>query len=159
MNDLHASFKDGAASLTRGSMKYTELHRAHGIMEADWALLTNEEPWTPNEARQIRTILASIVEICLTISGLPPVPLPGQYVAAVIAICVAPANRFVAAQKVPQTFDAAAASGLEGSMEIKEMKTEQMIALVLAYSGGYGGEPLPRLIPEVNEMRKKGNEK
>jgi len=157
MNDLHGSFRLGAETLARAGTKYTELHRSHGITQTDWELLSQEDPWTPQEARQVRTILASVIEVCLTISGLPPVPLPGQYAAAVIAVVVAPANRFLAAQKVPDTFDAAEASGLQGTMAIRPMKAEQMFSLVLAYSGGFGGEPMPRLVSEVNEMRKKGN--
>lgn len=159
MNDLHHSFRIGAESLVLGTVKYTELHRSHGITQTDWELLTQLDPWTPEESRQIRSILASVIEVCLTLSGLPPVPLPGQYAAAVIAIVVGPANRFLAAQKTPDTFDAVSASGLEGAVEIKPMKTEQMFSLVMAYSGGFGGEPMPRLPEEVNEMRKKGNSK
>jgi hypothetical protein len=159
MNDLHKSFRMGAQQLVHGSMAYTELHRGHGIMQTDWELLTQEEPWTPEEARQIRSILASTVEICMTISGLPPVPLPGQYVAAVIAVLVSPANRFLAATKVPDTFDAVAASGLEGKVEVEPMKREQMFGLIMAYSGEYGGEPMPRLNVEVNEARKEANKK
>ena len=141
MNNLHHSFRLGAESLVRGSTKYTEIHRSYGITQVDWDLLTQEEPWTPEQVRQIRSILASIIEVCMTIAGLPPLPLPGQYAAAVIAIVVAPANRFLAAQKVPDTFDAVAASGLEGVIDIKPVKPETMFGLVLAYSGGYGGEP------------------
>lgn len=159
MNDLHKSFRLGAESLVRGSTKYTELHRSHGITQADWDLLVQDEPWTPEQVRQVRSILASTIEVCMTIAGLPPVPLPGQYAAAVIAIVVAPANRFLAAQKVPETFDAVAASGLEGKVDIRPVKQETMFGLVMAYSGGYGGEPLERLPQEVNEARKKGNEK
>jgi hypothetical protein len=159
MNDLHKSFMLGAGQLVQGTTKYRELHRAHGIMEKDWDLLTKEEPWTPEEVRQIRSVLASIIEVCMTIAGLPAVPLPGQYAAAVIAVIVAPANRFLAAQKVPATFDAVAASGLEGMVEVKECRPETMFALVMAYSGGFGGEPGERLSPLVNEARKKGNEK
>jgi hypothetical protein len=160
MNDLHRSFRLGAETLTRNMCKYTELHRSHGIMQTDWELLTQEEHWTPEQTRQVRSILASVIEVCMTIGGLPPVPLPGQYAAAVIAICVAPSNRFLAAARVPDTFDAAAASGLQGKMEIKKCDQEQIMGLVMAYSGGYGGaEPMPRLNEEINEMRKKDNEK
>lgn len=159
MNDLHASFKLGAKALVNGGMEYKEIHRSHGITATDWELLTQREHWTPEQVRQCRSILASTIEVCMTIAGLPPVPLPGQYAAAVIAIIVSPANRFLACQKVPETFDAAAASGLEGAIEIKPVKAETMMGLVLAYSGGYGGEPSPALPEEVNEMRKKDNEK
>jgi hypothetical protein len=159
MNDLHMSFRLGAESLVRGSTDYTELHRSHGITQADWDLLSQNEPWTPEQVRQVRSVLASVIEVCMTIAGLPPVPLPGQYAAAVIAIVVAPANRFLAAQKVPETFDAVSASGLEGAIDIKPVRQETMFGLVMAYSGGYGGEPMKRLPSEANELRKKGNEK
>lgn len=159
MNDLHKSFRAGAERLASATMSYTELHRSHGISQADWSLLTQGEPWTPEEARQTRSILASIIEVAMTISGLPPVPLPGQYAAAIIAIIVAPSNRFVAVRKVPDTFDAVAASGLEGAVDIVPMKQEQMFGLIMAYSGEYGGEPMKRLNDEVNEARKEGNEK
>jgi hypothetical protein len=159
MNELHKSFRLGAETLTRGGIKYTELHRSHGITAADWDLLTQDEPWTPEQVRQVRSILASIIEVCMTIAGLPPVPLPGQYAAACIAIIVSPSNRFLAAQKVPETFDAVAASGLEGAVDIKPVRQETMFSLVLAYSGGYGGEPMERLHDDVNEARKKGNDK
>lgn len=159
MNNLHQSFRLGAEALVRGGMKYTEIHRQHGISAADWELLTQDEPWTPEQTRQVRTVLASVIEVCMTIAGMPPVPLPGQYAAAVIAIVVGPANRFLAAQKVPETFDAVAASGLQGQVEIKPVKQETMFGMVMAYSGGYGGEPLNRLNDEVNEERKRGNTK
>jgi hypothetical protein len=159
MNDLHGSFRAGAAALVQGSLKYAEMHRSHGITQTDWDLLTQPEPWTPEQIRQVRSILASVIEVCMTIAGLPPVPLPGQYAAAVIAIVVSPGNRFLAAQRVPDTFDAVAASGLQGMSEIIPTTKEQMFGLVMAYSGGYGGEPLPRLNEEVNEARKKANEK
>jgi hypothetical protein len=145
--------------LVRGSVKYTELHRSHGITQADWDLLVADAPWTPEEVRQVRSVLASVIEVCMTIAGLPPVPLPGQYAAAVIAIVVAPSNRFLACQKVPDTFDAVAASGLEGKVDVRPVRQETMFGLVMAYSGGYGGEPLARLPDDVNELRKKGNEK
>ena len=92
----------------------------------------------------------------MTIAGMPAVPLPGQYAAAVIAECVSPANRLVACMKVPDTFDAVSASGVHDTFEVRPMRPEQMMALVLAYSGGFGGEPnADRLPGEVVEVVKK----
>jgi len=159
MSDIHVAFRGGAAQLARGSA-YGELHRSYGLIADDWRLLTQDEHWNPDEARRIRSILASVIEVSLTISGMPAVPLPGQYAAAVIAIVVAPANRIVACMKVPDTFDAVSASGLHQEFEIRRMKPEQMIALVLAYSGGLGGEPpMERLPVEIKEMMKKESAK
>jgi len=147
----------GAEALA--SRQYGSIHREHGIMDADWRLLTQETNWTPSEARKIRSLLASVVEVCMTIAGMPPVPLPAQYVAATIAIVVAPANRMVAAMKAPDTFDAFSASGLNQEMEVKTTEREQMMALVMAYSGGFGGEPMPRLDEEIVELVKEANVK
>jgi len=155
MLDVHMIFRRGAEELARGQ-SYGSVHRSHGLLEADWDLLTQDEHWTPEQARRCRSVLASVCEVALTIAGMPAVPLPGQYVAAVIAIVVGPANRLVACMKVPETFDAVAASGLHTEFEIRPMKPEQMIALVLAYSGGMGGEPpMHRLNAEVVEIIKK----
>lgn len=159
MHEIHTAFRRGAVILAEGQ-SYGPLHREMGLLEPDWHLLTREEHWTPAESRQIRSILANVVEVALTIAGMPAVPLPGQYVAAVIAICVAPANRMVACSKVPETFDAVAASGLHSDFEIKPMKVEQMMSLVLAYSGGIGGEPpVNRLQPEVVQLMQKESKK
>lgn len=160
MSSLHASFRLGAENLAVANCEYTEIHRSHGISQNDWDLLTRREPWTIDEGRQVRSVLASIIEVCLTISGLPPVPLPGQFAAAIIAIIVSPANRFFACQKVPDTFDAFAASGVHQTFEVKPMRSEQMMSLVMAYSGGFGGEPPNhRLDPEIKEVVKKENAK
>jgi len=158
-SSIHSAFRAGAAALARGDA-YGELHRSYGLIQDDWRLLTQEEHWTPDESRRIRSILASVIEVALTIAGMPALPLPGQYAAAVIALVVSPANRIVACAKVPDTFDAVAASGLHQEFEIKRMAPEQMISLVVAYSGGLGGEPpLERLPVEVSELMKKESAK
>lgn len=151
---VHRAFRIGAEALAAAN-EYQELHRSYGLLQADWDLLTQERHWLPEEARRIRSILANVVEVSMTIAGMPAVPLPGQYVAAVIAIVVAPANRLVAATRVPDTFDAVAASGLMQAFEVRPMRPEQMMALVMAYSGGFGDEPMPRLGDEVVEHMKK----
>lgn len=159
MNEIHTAFRRGATILAEGQ-SYGAIHREMGLMEPDWELLVQEEHWTPADARRVRSILAGVIEVAMTIAGMPAVPLPGQYAAAVIAICVAPANRMVACMKVPDTFDAVAASGLFGEFEIRPMRPEQMMSLVVAYSGGLGGEPpAQRLQGEVLEIMKKESKK
>lgn len=150
--DIHEAFKIGAKKLAYESCKYTDLHKGHGIEEHHWLLFTQEENWTQDQLRQVRSILATVLEVSMTIAGMPAIPLPGQYAAAVIAECVAPCNRFLACQRVPDTFDAMDASGLLRTHEVKTMSVQQLMALVLAYSGGFPGEPgnlrLPREIAE-----------
>lgn len=153
---IHSAFRTGAELLARENCKYTETHRSHGISQEDWDLLTRAEHWTPDESRAIRSILASVIEVCMTIVAMPAVPLPGQYAAAVIAIVVAPPNRIIAAFRCPDTFDAVAAAGITEPFEVKPMRPEQIIALVMLYSGGYGGQPpMERLPREVREIQKK----
>ena len=157
--NLHDAFKIGALRLAQDEARYSELHKSHGIEEQHWALLTQREYWSQDQARQIRTILASVVEVSMTIAGMPAIPLPGQYVAAVIATIVAPPNRFLACTKAPDTFDASDASGILRTHEIQTMSVQQLMALVLAYSGGYQGEPpSTRIGKEVEEVVIKAND-
>lgn len=153
---VHTAFRLGAEELAKGSMAYSDIHRSHGLMEADWQLLTQDAPWTAEQSRRVRGVLAATIEVCMTIAGMPAVPLPGQYAAAVIAVCVSPANRLLAAMRVPDTFDAVAASGLSQPIEVRPMRSETMMSLVMAYSGGLGGEPpMARLPSSVSEVMKK----
>lgn len=85
----------------------------------------------------------------MTIAGMPAIPLPGQYTAALIATIVAPSNRFIACTKAPDTFDAVIASGLQEEMRVVPMKVEQLMSLVMAYSGGIGAEPEVHKLPKV----------
>lgn len=157
--DLHNAFKVGARKLAQSERAYTDLHKAHGIEEAHWKLLTQSEYWTPDQARAIRSILANVVEVSMTIAGMPPVPLPGQYVAAVIATCVSPCNRMLACVKAPDTFDAAMASGFLGQPEVKDMEYQQLMSLTIAYSGGFPHEPPgEKLGAEILEAVAKENE-
>ena len=153
--DIHKAFRIGAMQLAKESCKYTNLHKAHGIEQAHWELLTQEEYWSPEQVRQINTILANAVEAAMTIAGMPAIPLPGQYVAAVIAEVVAPVNRMLACTKAPDMFNAMDASGLMQTSEVKEMSKQQLMALVLAYSGDYSREPPAHMLPREVSMKMK----
>lgn len=158
--DIHRAFQQGAQAIASNEAKYTTLHKGHGIEEHHWELLTQNEYWSPDQARQIRAILASIVEVAMTIAGMPAIPMPGQYVAAVISEVVAPCNRLLACTKAPETFDAMDASGILGTHEIKTMSTQQLMALVIAYSGGVKREPHAHKLPrDVVENVRRANKK
>ena len=158
--DIHKSFQRGAEILAADHYKYTDLHKGHGIDQHHWEMLTQEEYWSPDQARQMRSILANVIEVSMTIAGMPAIPLPGQYAAALIAKVVSPMNRIVACWKAPDTFDAEVASGLMGTHEVKDMPIEQLISLVLAYSGGFPSEPLAHRLPkDVKEQMKEANKK
>lgn len=157
--DIHKAFRRGAELLAADFCKYTELHKGHGIDPFHWKVLTQAEYWSPEQARGMRSVLANVLEVSMTIAGMPAIPLPGQYTAALIATVVSPANRLVACTKAPDTFDAVSASGLMGEVVVKPMKVEQMISLVMAYSGGVGSEPenekLPRAVSEIASKHSK----
>ena len=156
--DLHLAFKIGARRIAKDEKRYTDLHKAHGIDQAHWELLTQREYWTPDQSRAVRSVLANVVEVSMTIAGMPAVPLPGQYVAALIAEVVAPCNYLIASVKAPDTFDAFDASGLTKDAEVRTMEREQMMALVIAYAGGYGDEPdRDKLDPSIADQMSQAN--
>lgn len=158
--DIHRAFRVGAQKLAVNQCQYTTLHKEHGIEEYQWKLLTQNEYWSPDVARQMRSIIASICEVSMTIAGMPAIPLPGHYVAALIAEVVAPVNRLLACTKAPDTFDAQIASGLQETHQVKDMSVQQLMALVIAYSGGVGAEPPAHRLPkEIATQMKKENEK
>lgn len=154
--DIHSAFRMGSQELARHDKEYSMLHKGHGIEEANWLLLTQPEYWSNEQAKQIRSILANVLEVSMTIAGLPAIPMPGHYVAALISEVVSPCNRMLACVKAPDTFNAVDASGLLGTHEIKPMTTQQMMALVIAYSGNATLEPVVQKLPrEVEETMKK----
>lgn len=158
--DIHTAFRQGASQLARDHCKYTALHKGHGIDPYHWEILTQKEYWSPDQARDMRSIIANVLEVSMTIAGMPAVPMPGQYLAALIAHVVAPANRLLACTKVPDTFDAIAASGLMQTHEVRPMKVEQLMGLVIAYSGGLSSEPQADKLPlEVSEKMKEYSKK
>lgn len=147
-------FKIGAKGLVNPAMDYCAIHQTHGLSQEDWELLTQSEPWSITHRQKARSLIAECVNISLTMAGLPAQPLPAQYVAAVIAYVVAPANRLVAAMRAPETFDGVAASGLLGAQEVTPCSTEQMVSLVIAYSSQVDpGQPENQLelVPGVND--------
>lgn len=153
--DIHQAFRVGAELLAKEHCKYTNLHKGHGIDPYHWEILTQNEYWSAEQARDMRSILANVLEVSMTIAGMPAVPMPGQYLAALIALVVAPPNRLMACTKAPDTFDAMAASGLMETHVVKPMKVEQLMALVMAYSGGISMEPTPHKLPKevANAMK------
>jgi hypothetical protein len=151
--DIHKAFRIGAMRLAHAQREYTALHKSHGIDPYEWEILTQDEYWSVDQAQKMRTILANIVEVSMTIAGMPAIPLPGHYVAAVIAVIVSPVNQMLACTKAPDTFDAAMASGLEGTYEVKPMSVQQLCALVIAYSGDYHMEPQAHRIPKSVETK------
>ena len=158
--DIHGAFRQGANQLAQAHCKYTDLHKGHGIDPYNWEILTQDEYWSPAQARDMRSIIADVLEVSMTIAGMPAIPMPGQYLAALIAHIVAPSNRLLACTKAPDTFDAIAASGIMQTHEVRPMKTEQLMGLVMLYSGGASQEPQPHKLPrEVGKIMKEHSKK
>lgn len=116
--------------------EYSPVHQAAGFTQEEWNLLVSADAWTSAERAKVPSLLNSAVSICLRVAGLPPAPLPGAYVAAVIAKLVSPCNRLVAAFNAPESFDLMAAAGITSTSVVQPTKREQMIALVGVFSSG-----------------------
>lgn len=133
--DIMLMMAQGAMMMAAAwGMTYGKKHASAGWSESDWRLLTQNAPWSPRERREARRVIAQAVNSTLEEAGLPSEPLPGQYVAAVIAIFVSPINWLVAASRMPETYDADRASGMITESEIVPMSREQAISLVMAYA-------------------------
>jgi len=139
-------YRTAAMSLATRTMAYTATHKRYGISQENWELLTQKEPWTPEQNMQSPGIISEVCQVCLTIAGLPANSLPGQYVAAVIAVNVQAPNILAAASRAPQAYDAVAASGLQAESEVRDMSREQMQSLVLAYFADYWNQPPSELM-------------
>lgn len=133
-NTYQQLFLLGANELAVTGLEYGPAQQAAGFTQDEWLLLTAEECWTKAEQMQMPSILSNCVSITLRTAGLPAVPLPGAYVAAVICKLISPCNRLVAAASAPESFDVMSAVGLTGE-SVKLITTkEQMYALVVYFS-------------------------
>lgn len=138
-NTYQQLFLTGANELVAAGTVYSPVHQAAGFTQEEWELLNSEECWTKAEQQKIPSILSSAVSITLRTAGLPPVPLPGAFVAATICKYCAPCNRLVAAASAPESFDALSASGIATeALEIITTKS-QMYALVVYFSSSEFG--------------------
>lgn len=155
--DLRELIGVGARALAKWGKQHTQVHAAAGFSAAEWKPLTQQTPWTAEERKRVRSCLAELVNVSLTMAGLPAMPMPSQYVAMLICEVVAEPNRYVAATRAPESFDAYDASGLAGPAVMRVVETWQMLALVTAYSSGtYLEGPAPALeTEEMNELHKK----
>lgn len=122
---LFELFENGAKTLAK---PYGETHASVGITAADWKVLTQTKPWNAEQRSRVRSTLSECINASLTLAGLPGDQLPGQFVAALIAHVVSPANMIVAAYRAPDTYDAVKASGLQGSVVVVPMSHQMYSA-------------------------------
>ena len=91
-NTFHQLFLLGANQLAVAPMVYGPEQQAAGFTIEEWDILTAQQCWTKAEQMKVSSILSSAVSITLRTAGLPPAPLPGAYVAAVICKLVSKAS-------------------------------------------------------------------
>lgn len=140
MNTFHSLFLLGANTLASVvKTPYGPVQQEAGFTSDEWDLLTSVECWSKPEQMKMPSILSSAVSITLRTAGLPPVPLPGAFVAAVICKLVAPCNRLVAAASAPESFDVLSAVGLRSESVKVITSREQMYALVTYFSSAEFG--------------------
>lgn len=133
-NTFQQLFLTGANELATAGIDYGPDQQAAGFTLDEWTLLTQPECWTRAEQMKLESIISNAISITLRIAGLPAVPLPGAYCAAVICKLIAPCNRLLAAAACPESFDAMSASGIaQESVKVITTK-EQMYALVIYFS-------------------------
>lgn len=138
-NTFQQLFLLGANQLVASGTGYGPDQQAAGFTQEEWEILTQVECWTKAQQMKIASIISAAVSITLRVAGLPPVPLPGAFVAATICKLVAPCNRLVAAASSPESFDALSASGITGEpVEIITTK-QQMYSLVTYFSSAEFG--------------------
>lgn len=149
-NTYHQLFLLGANQLAAAGKEYGPEQQAAGFTKDEWDLLCDPTCWTKSEQMKIGSILSSAISITLRTAGLPPTPLPGAFVAAVICKLVAPCNRLIAAASAPESFDVMSAVGITGESQKIITSREQMYALVVYFSSAeYGALESFRLDPEI----------
>ena len=135
------AFRRAAGQVALSKSSYLDGWREAGLTETEWQTFTQNELWTIDQRHKFPSICSEVLNLSLSVAGLPAQPLPAQFVAAIIATMVSPANWIVAANRAPQSYDALDASGIQGSHEVRNVSAEQMVSLVLLYGGSYKDEP------------------
>ena len=93
--------------------------------------------WNADDRMRAEGALSELLNVCNHRAGLPQIELPAEFIACMIARIVSPVNRVVAAQKAPRGYKGILATGLHSEPLIEDVEPETMIALVIAFSGGY----------------------
>lgn len=151
-NTYHQLFLLGANELAVAGIEYGPEQQAAGFTEDEWNLLTSVDCWTKAEQMKIGSIISNAISITLRTAGLPPVPLPGAYCAAVICKLCAPCNRLVAAASAPESFDVMSAIGVAAESVNVITTKEQMLALVVYFSSAeFGALGSFRLNEEIEQ--------
>jgi len=152
-NTFQELFLVGCNKLATAGEVYGPEQQSAGFTQEEWELLTTPNCWSKSEQMKIPSILSSAVSITLRTAGLPPVPLPGAFVAATICKLVAPCNRLVAGASSPESFDGMSALGLTKESQKVITSKEQMYALIAYFSSAEFGALESFEIDQIIEAR------
>ena len=116
------------------------VHGRAGIGAADWEVLKSADYWTRQQADTARSAIDKLLSHSLAASGLPPIQVPAEYVAACIAVVIAPCNWMAACFAARNGLDGRTL--VQGNGDLQQQRElvspERLFALVLLYSGEIG---------------------
>lgn len=101
---------------------------ALGVSKADYARLVGDAPWTASERNRMTATLHSLIMGSVDIMGLSRFKVPAEYMAAGIAVFVAPVNVHVACQYAPAVGEA---EEMGRGADRTKVLPEQLFALVV----------------------------
>ena len=101
---------------------------ALGLSNDDWQELTGHAPWTVSDRPRMSRILTDLIYASVDLLGLPRFRIPAEYVTAVIAIFVAPANVFAACSW--SAADLYSSEDIINGKQADAVRVEEVFALV-----------------------------
>jgi len=106
-----------------------------GVSQADFDMLTGQLPLTQGERNRAHNTLGALLNVSCDIIGAPRFTLPAEYVAAGIALFVAPIN----AQALCRVMERSPSAGeLAINQGYENCSAEQLFALVVSLYGDSG---------------------
>lgn len=128
-----------------GTLKMIQSHglidslASFGISQSDYDLLTGDIPWISSDRARVMRSLDSLIHGSVDLVGLPRFLVPAEYVAAVLATFVKPANCMLACawREGSPTAEKLAASdaGLLGSEPVRSSRLFSIIVELFAMNG------------------------
>jgi len=111
-----------------GQLGFSGQLDASGISQADYKRFTGDAPWIGAERNRMTQILHSLIMGTVDALGLPRFKVPAEYMAAGIAVFVAPVNVHSACTYAPSTGEAELMG--RGQSSAPPVLPEQLFALV-----------------------------
>ena len=132
MSNLSHAVLNGHLTLIANGLHKPSIN-ALGLSNDDWEQLTGNTPWTVSDRPKVSRTLTDLIYASVELLGLPRFRIPAEYVAAVVAVFVAPANIFAASSWVGS--DLIASEDLISGKAASPVGTDEVFALVgVAYA-------------------------